>query len=111
MFATVRFYGFKEFVASLSKEFGGEEKKVAKEIKEMIQNGKKFGDILNKFPQIGYSYEYILFTKGDRYRRLGYINVGETYTPTLVRDFKGNVRFISIGDFIESAERLGWKAE
>jgi hypothetical protein len=108
MFFNVRFYGFASFVESISKEYT---KKEAKEIKEMLNDGKSFGTVLKTFPKLGYGVEYIQFSrKNGDVKRIGYINVGETYTPTLIR-VRGNVRFLSVGDVVEMMERRGWRAE
>lgn len=108
MFFNVRFYGFAQFVESISKEYT---KKEAKEIKEMFAAGKSFGTVLKAFPKLGYGYEYITFSrKNGDVKRIGYINVGEMYTPTLIR-VRGNVRFLSVGDVVEMMERRGWRAE
>lgn len=108
MFSNVRFYGFKSFVESISKEYTLKE---ANEIKNLIHAGKTFGTILKSFPKLGYDYDYIRFSrKNGDVKQIGFINVGEMYTPTLVR-VRGNVRFLSVGDVVEMMERRGWRAE
>lgn len=108
MFFNVRFYGFSQFVESISKEYT---KKEAQEIKKMLNDGKSLGTVLKAFPKLGYGYECITFSrKNGDLKRIGYINVGETYTPTLIR-VRSNVRFLSVGDVVEMMERRGWRAE
>jgi hypothetical protein len=108
MFSNVRFYGFASFVESISKEYTKAE---AKEIRKLLKNGTTFGDVIKTFPKLGYGIEYIQFSrKNGQVNRIGYINAGDTYIPTLIR-FRGNVRFLSVGDIVEMMERSGWVCE
>lgn len=106
--SNVLFYGFASFVESISKEYT---KKEAKEIRKLLKSGKTLGDVLKEFPKLGYGIEHIQFSrKNGDVKRIGYINVGDCYIPTLIR-FRGNIRFLSVGDIVEMMSRSGWSAE
>ena len=83
----------------------------AKIIHAMIVRDPGLGAILKKFPQLGYGIEYIEIThKSGRNDTIAYINTGDTYASTLIRDRNGKIIISTIGDVIESLPST-WSAK
>ena len=77
-------------------------KSEAKDIRDQIVLGRSLGQILKSYPKLGYGIEHIkIFNKCGNSKCIGYINVGDSYTNTLMRNMNGNIIISSIGDFIE----------
>ena len=75
----------------------------AKRIRDMIERGASLGNIWKIFPRLGYGIEYIeIHHKDGEVKYIGYINVGDTYVTTFIRNLNGNIVLWTVGDFVES---------
>ena len=68
--------------------------------KRILQNSMRPMSTLGTFPDV-HGVEYTQSTEGEY---MSYLNVGETYTPTLIK-WRGRFRVQSLGDFVETMER------
>ena len=73
-----------------------------KEIWNLVKGGHSLGKLLKKYPHLGYSIEHISITHRDGSERMiGYINVGDSYTKTILRNLNGKLIIDTLGDYIE----------
>lgn len=72
-------------------------------VRDHIANNGGLASLLRKFPHLGYSVEYVtLEHKDGSEKEIAYINSGDTYTPTLMRNLNGNIVICDLGTFIET---------
>jgi len=90
----------KEIKALVEKDYP--EIVIQKEIWNLVKGGHHLHKLLKKYPHLGFSIEYVTITHKDgNEKRLGYINVGETFSPTILRNMDGNLIVDSVGGFCE----------
>lgn len=78
---------------------------------KLISDNAKIGNIGKKFPSLHSGLEYVrMANKKDDEIQFAYLNAGDTYAPTILRDpFNSKIKFTSIGDIIEYAEKKGYE--
>lgn len=82
----------------------------AKKIHKMIRDGYGPGLIYKHFPHLGYGIEYIeLEHKDGSTKTLAYINAGDTYASTFMRNMNGNIVISTVGDLVENLPST-WRA-
>ena len=72
-------------------------------VRDHIENNGGLASLLRKFPHLGHRVEYVtLEHKDGSEKEIAYINAGDTYAPTLMRNLNGNIVICDLGTFIET---------
>ena len=101
--------GWQEFLHGLKVDFT---EQLMKEVLELIKAGARLGNIEKRLPGISYGVEYKKLEKknGDS-TRFAYLNTGDVYNYTLVRNpITGKIELTSYGEMVEYLEKKGYTA-
>lgn len=86
--------------------------KQIKELVALIKADSRLGVIAKKFPKLHHGIEYATVSKGDKELEFAYLNSGDTYNTTLLRNpLNDKLEITTLGDMIEYLGSKGWQAE